>query len=62
MLRYYRQSPLQSSIWEWQRPKYWELSPFTILMYGSALLLLLNWRKSRPVDWILLLRLRASPA
>jgi hypothetical protein len=53
VLRYYRQSPMQSSIWEWQRPKYWELSPFTILMYGNAALLLLRWRKTRPVDWIL---------
>src|SRR4051812_2079568 len=54
VLRYYRQSPMQSSIWEWQMPKYWELSPFTIMLYGSALLLLVNWRKSRPVDWLLL--------
>jgi hypothetical protein len=54
VLKYYRQSPLQTTIWEWQRPKYWEVSPFTILMYGSAALLLLKWRKTRPVDWILL--------
>ena len=58
--RYYRQSPLQSSIWEWQMPKYWELSPFTIMLYGSAPLLLINWRKSRPVDWLLLLVFSAS--
>ena len=60
VLRYYRQSPMQSSIWEWQMPKYWELSPFTIMLYGSALLLLTNWRKSRPVDWLLLLVFGAS--
>ena len=54
VLGYYRQSPLQSSIWEWQRPKYWELSPFTILMYTSWAILALNIRKSRPVDWMLL--------
>ncbi len=55
VLRYYRQSQLQSSIWEWQMPKYWELSPFTIMLYGSAVFLLINWRKTRPVDWFLLL-------
>jgi hypothetical protein len=55
VLRYYRQSALQSIIWEWQMPKYWELSPFTILLYGSAVFLLLNFRKTRPVDWFLLL-------
>jgi hypothetical protein len=54
VLQYYRQSPLQSSIWEWQKPKYWEVSPFTIRMYGSAALMLLNARKTRPVDWLLL--------
>jgi hypothetical protein len=53
VLRYYRASTLQSSIWEWQMPKYWEVSPFTILMYGAGALLLLNFRKTRPVDWIL---------
>jgi hypothetical protein len=54
VLRYYRQSPLQSSIWEWQRPKYWEISPFMIMMCGAAALLALKWRKTRPVDWMLL--------
>src|SRR3954453_11187241 len=54
VLGYFRQDRLQASIWEWQMPKYWEISPFTILMCGSAALLLLNWRKSRPVDWVLL--------
>lgn len=53
VLRYYRQSPMQSTIWEWQRPYYWELSPFTMFMYGAAALLLLRWRKTRPVDWML---------
>jgi hypothetical protein len=54
VMRYYRQSQMQSSIWEWQRPKYWEGSPFTLLLYGALAVLLLNWRRSRPVDWLLL--------
>jgi hypothetical protein len=54
VLGYYRQSKLQATIWEWQRPKYWEISPFTILLYGSAALLALNYRKARISEWILL--------
>lgn len=55
VLGYYRESKLQAVIWEWQRPKYWELSPFTMIMYGAAAVLALNFRKSRPVEWILLI-------
>ena len=54
VMRYYRQSPMQTNIWEWQRPKYWEPAPFTVLLYGASVVLLLNWRKSRPADWFLL--------
>jgi hypothetical protein len=54
VMRYYRQSPMQTNIWEWQRPKYWEPSPFTVLLYGAQALLLLNWRRSRPADWLML--------
>ncbi len=54
VLAYYRQSALQSQIWEWQPPKYWEVSPFTVLLYGSIALLIANYRKSRPVEWLLL--------
>jgi hypothetical protein len=60
VMRYYRQSPLQSQLWEWQRPKYWELSPFVLMMYGALLVLLLNWRRSRPVDWFLLIAFSAA--
>jgi hypothetical protein len=54
VLGHYRESPLQKSIWEWQRPEYKEVSPFTVLMCSSAALLLLNYRRTRPVEWILL--------
>jgi hypothetical protein len=60
VMRYYRQSPMQSNIWEWQYPKYWELSPFTLLLYGALLVLLLNWRRTRLVDWLLLVAFGAS--
>src|SRR5215471_1594427 len=49
----YSRSPLQSQIIEWYRPKFWELSPFTILLYGGLLVLLLNRRKARPAEWLL---------
>jgi hypothetical protein len=54
VMRYYRQSSMQTQIWEWQYPKYWEISPFTVLLYGGVAVLALNWRRSRPVDWFLL--------
>jgi hypothetical protein len=54
VLRNYRNSPLQSQIIEWYTPKFWELSPFTVLLYGGLLVLLLNRRAARPADWLLL--------
>jgi hypothetical protein len=60
VMRYYRQSPMQTNIWEWQYPKYWEIAPFTVLLYGALLMLILNWRRSRPVDWLLLIAFGAS--
>jgi hypothetical protein len=60
VMRYYRQSPMQTNIWEWQRPKYWELAPFTLLLYGALLVLLLNWRRTRPADWLLLMAFGVS--
>jgi hypothetical protein len=54
VLGYYRQSPLQSQILEWYRPALWEVSPFTISLYGGLLVLLSNRRRVRPVDWLLL--------
>ncbi|HLH18141.1 MAG TPA: hypothetical protein VKX45_13030 [Bryobacteraceae bacterium] len=54
VMRYYRQSSMQSQIWEWQYPKYWEVSPFTVMLYGGALILLLNWRRVRIADALLM--------
>jgi hypothetical protein len=60
VMSYYRQSTMQRNIWEWQYPKYWELAPFTLTLYGALLVLLLNWRRSRPVDWLLLIAFGAA--
>jgi hypothetical protein len=53
-MRNYRNSPMQTQIWEWQYPKFWELTPFTLLLFGALLVALLNRRKVRPADWLLL--------
>jgi hypothetical protein len=50
----YRQSQMVSQIWEWYRPAPGELSPFTVLLYGSLLVLLWQRRRTRPADWLLL--------
>jgi hypothetical protein len=50
----YRQSQMISQIWEWYRPAPWELSPFTVLLYGGLAVLLWQRRKTRPADWLLL--------
>jgi len=49
----YRQSAMISQIWEWYRPAAWELSPFTVLLYGGLLVLLWQRRKTRAADWLL---------
>ena len=51
----YRRSALQTSIVEWQRPKYWELSTFTLILYGSLAALLWARRRARLSDWLLYL-------
>jgi hypothetical protein len=50
----YHQSQMISQIWEWYRPAPGELSPFTVLLYGSLLVLFWQRRKTRPADWLLL--------
>jgi hypothetical protein len=54
VMRNYRNSPMQTQIWEWQYPKFWELTPFSLLLFGALLVALLNRRKLRPADWLLL--------
>ena len=50
----YRSSPIQSSNLEWQYPAFW-LPPYGygVVLIGSLLAMLISWRKTRPVDWIL---------
>jgi hypothetical protein len=53
VLRLYGQSPMQTQILEWQHPR-WELGPFSFLVCGAAVMLALNWRRTRLADWFLL--------
>jgi hypothetical protein len=49
----YRQSGIQSQNVEWQYPAFWEPSAYSLVLFGSLILLLLARRRTRPVDWIL---------
>jgi hypothetical protein len=50
----YRSSGIQSSNLEWQYPAFW-LPPYSygVVLIGSLVAMLLSWRRTRPVDWIL---------
>ena len=50
----YRSSGIQSSNVEWQYPAFW-LPPYGygVVLIGSLLVMLISWRRTRPVDWIL---------
>jgi hypothetical protein len=50
----YRHSALQSTLIEWSRADLWGTPyEFDLLLYGTALALLLSWKRVRPADWIL---------
>src|SRR4051812_34129474 len=53
ILSYYRASGIQSDNLEWQRPVFWEPGILSFLLFGTLLTLLLAWRRTRAVDWLL---------
>ena len=53
VLLYYRNSYETSRLLEWARPRWFTLSEFSLLLFGTAILLLWAHRKVRPVDWLL---------
>ncbi|HTX34467.1 MAG TPA: hypothetical protein VME43_05570 [Bryobacteraceae bacterium] len=55
IMLYYRHSPMQSSLWEWQYPNPWPPSPFSVMLVAAGALLLWKRREVRPEDWLLYL-------
>jgi hypothetical protein len=53
IMLYYRSSSIQSSNVEWQYPAFWEPSGYSLVLFGSLIVMALAWRRTRPVDWIL---------
>jgi tetratricopeptide (TPR) repeat protein len=51
----YRASGIQSENLEWQRPIFWEPGIYSFLLFGTAVLMIGAWRRTRPADWILYL-------
>jgi hypothetical protein len=50
----YRQSAMQSSLMEWTRADLWGPPwPFIAMLYGSAVILALSWKRVRLSDWLL---------
>jgi tetratricopeptide (TPR) repeat protein len=49
----YRVSGIQTTNLEWQRPIFWQPGLYSFLLFGSLLVLLLAYRRTRPVDWLL---------
>jgi len=50
----YRRSEMQSNLFEWHRPPLWGPPyAFDVLLYASALILLIAWRRVRIAHWAL---------
>ena len=62
VMRHYRDSPLQISIYEWNYPAWWPPDRFNILAAATVALMLWARRKVRFVDWLLLAILGGSAA
>ena len=57
----YRRSALTATLIEWSRPALWgEPYAFDVLLYASALALVLSWRRVRPADWLLFVAFAAA--
>jgi tetratricopeptide (TPR) repeat protein len=53
VLLLYRSSGIQMDNLEWQRPIFWEPGIYSFLLFCPLIVLLLAWRRTRPVDWLL---------
>jgi hypothetical protein len=62
VMRYYRTSPLQISIAEWNYPAWWPPDRFNMLAAGTVVLMIWFRKKVRFVDWLLFAVLGGSAA
>jgi hypothetical protein len=53
VLSLYKQSILQSRVWEWQPTPLLPLTPFTVILFAAAAIMLVAWRRVRVSDWFL---------
>jgi tetratricopeptide (TPR) repeat protein len=53
VLWFYRASGIQTTNLEWQRPIFWQPNIYSLLLFGSLLVLLISCRKVRLSDWLL---------
>lgn len=60
VLLHYRESFLQSTIFEWKPPALWPPSAFSVLLLAAVLVLLWKWRDVRMADWLLFLAFAAA--
>jgi hypothetical protein len=49
----YRNSPMQAQLLEWQHPRFWEPSWYSIVLWAALVTLIVARSKVRPVDWLL---------
>ncbi len=52
MTMLYRQSVLQTRLWEWQHTALWPLEPFQAMLFACAILMLISAFRVRFTDWI----------
>jgi hypothetical protein len=62
VMRHYRDSPMQISIYEWNYPAWWPPDYFNLLMIGTAAVLLWARHRVRPRDWLLFAALGGASA
>ena len=56
----YRNSPMQAQLLEWQHPRFWEPSWYSIVLWAALVTLIVARLKVRLVDWLLFALLAAA--
>jgi hypothetical protein len=56
----YRNSPMQAQLYEWQHPRFWEPSWYTLVLWIGLITLIVARSKVRPVDLLLFLLFAAA--